>query len=158
VSDFALSPGITPEITDAFVLAVPLAIGLGYLLYGRRGVEVAFGLSALALGLVKFATDLPDLWDDLVSLGATLGGAGWVALALRPLPRARALTVPILLFGIFAILVGGIKLNDFYDPFDLLLADASILAGVAWLVHLRRERRPRAGAAEGGPRSADGPA
>jgi hypothetical protein len=141
VSTFLLSPGITPELTDVFVIGVPLAVGLGGLLFGRRGLEVAFGASAVALGAIKFATDLTDLGDDLVALGATLGGLGWVFLALRPMPRGRLFRALVVLFGVFAVVVGLIKIrDDFYDPFDLLLADTSIVAGVAWILYGRGAR------------------
>jgi hypothetical protein len=132
VDGFHLSPGITPLLTDLFVAAVPLALGIGYLLGRSRGVETALGGSAVALGLVKLFTDYPDLRDDLVAFAALLAGLAFLSHAFRPDWSSR---IPRLLAGVGAavlLLVGAYKIySDFYDPFDVLLADLTILGGVA---------------------------
>jgi hypothetical protein len=86
---------------------------------------------------VKFITDFSDPWDDLVSLAAALGGAFWLGITHGWTNPGRALRNGVLSVGVFAILIGLIKLTDFYDPFDLLLADAVIAAGIALVVYHR---------------------
>jgi hypothetical protein len=139
---FVLSPGFTPELVDAFVLELPVLLGLGYFFAGRTGFEVVFALNAIALGAIKLYTDWPDLGDDLVALGAIAGGAGWLVLAA--LGRGRVLRpafLGALPLGAFAIAVGVWKAaHDFYDPLDLLLADAAFVSGVALAVYALRTR------------------
>lgn len=125
---FRLSPGITPVLTDLAVLALPLALAVGYLAAERRGVEVALGGVTGVLGLVKLLTDWHDLLDLPVALGGLAIGGSTIATALDlravdrlPGPAWRA-------FGLLAVLVGAIKIRtDFLDPFDVELA-ALILA------------------------------
>ena len=134
MSGFLLSPGITPELTDLFVVELPLAVGLGYLLGRRYGFELLFVLNAVALGAVKWYTDYLDLPDVAVALAAIVGGALWLAsLAGRlPVNRPRRTAFSVLA-PIFAG-IGAVKLLDFYDPFDILLADAVIVAAAAlWM-------------------------
>jgi hypothetical protein len=135
VSVFQLSPGITPELTDIFVIELPLALALGYLLDRRTGFELAFALNAVALGVIKFVTDFSDPWDDLVSLGAVLGGGLWMGITHGWTNHHRALRIVAVAVGVFALVVGLIKLDDFYDPFDLLLADSVIASGIALLAY-----------------------
>lgn len=137
MSGFLLSPGITPELTDAFVLELPLALALGYFAARGYGLELAFLLNLLALGVVKWITDWSDPLDDVVAASALLGGALWLALLHGRPRRARLRSLLGAVLGPFLVLVGALKLTDFYDPFDLLLADAVVVAGIAlwWYRH-----------------------
>jgi hypothetical protein len=137
MSVFLLSPGITPELTDVFVIELPLALAVGYLFGRRTGFEVAFALNALALGVVKLVTDFPDVWDDLVSFSALFGGGLWLVTTLRMVDGRSSLRWVSAAAGLFFVLVGLAKLTDFYDPFDLLLADAVIVSGIALWVYRR---------------------
>lgn len=138
MSVFLLSPGITPEITDIFVIGFPIALGLGYLLRRRIGFEVAFVLNALALAGVKLATDYFDPWDDAVTLATLLGATYW-SLALRgTLSRAGTYRGVVGAAALLVVLIGILKIvTDFYDPFDILQADATIVAGLAVWVYRR---------------------
>jgi hypothetical protein len=134
VTGFMLSPGFTPELTDFFVIELPLAVGLGYLFGRRLGFEIAFAANTLILGLVKLVTDYSDLPDAVVALGAIAAGLAWLLLATQVLRGPRALRTLGWGLGAFCVLLGVLKLQDFYDPLDLLLGDALIIAGVAlWL-------------------------
>ncbi|MCI4330781.1 MAG: hypothetical protein L3K19_02895 [Thermoplasmata archaeon] len=132
MTGFLLSPGITPQMTDLFVLEFPIALGFGYFLQGRRGVELVVALNAVVLALIKLTTDLPDPWDVLVAVGVLAGGLG----VAYPLLAEGA---PRLSFGLsvgLGAVVGALgclkALSDFYDPFDLLMADLGIVTGL-WL-------------------------
>jgi peptidoglycan/LPS O-acetylase OafA/YrhL len=138
MSNFLLSPGITPELADVFVIAVPLAVGFGYLLAGRRGFELAVSLAAIVLGGIKLYTDYQDLPDVAVALAAILGGALWALRSNGFLPQSRGMRIAGAVVGAAAVLVGVVKLRDFYDPFDLLLADTTILSGAALWLYARR--------------------
>jgi len=140
---FQLSPGITPELTDIFVIELPLALAVGYLFGRRVGFEFAFALNALALGVVKLITDYADPWDDLVSMAALLGGGFWIPTALGSLNRSRFWGRTLAVAGLIFVLIGIIKLRDFYDPFDLLLADCVIVAGLALWVYRQGYPNPR---------------
>jgi hypothetical protein len=131
---FHLSPGITPELADLFVVELPILVGLAYGLWGRRGVEVAFGLNGVALGVVKFVTDPTDLPDVVVALAGVIGGAA--ILASRFGSPSSWFPPPLLwqALGGVVLVIGVIKiLRDFYDPFDLLLGDACVVSG-GWLL------------------------
>jgi hypothetical protein len=134
VTDFQLSPGITPVVVDLAVVLLPLGVAAGYSLGGRRGVEVAIGLVTMTLGAVKLYTD----WNDAYDLPLALGGltVGWtvvgVALERReigwmPGPVWRG-------FGALAIVIGLYKIwGDFYDPFDIQLG--ALVAGMGlWVL------------------------
>ncbi len=135
MSGFLLSPGITPELTDIFVVELPLAVGLGYLLGRRYGFEVLFALNAVALGAVKWYTDYFDLPDVAVALAAIVGGALWLATLVERVPANRARRTAFSVLAPIFALVGAVKLLDFYDPFDILLADAVIVVAVALWVY-----------------------
>ncbi len=136
MSDFDLSPGITPGLVDFFVVEILLAIGLGYAWKRGRGVELAFAANALLLGLIKLGTDYPDFNDDLVSLGAILAGTAFLVRDARPELGKRVGRYAFGLIGLYAVIIGAIKIAyDFSDPFDLMLATATIVTGV-WLVVL----------------------
>lgn len=137
MSGFLLSPGITPELTDIFVTELPIALGLGYLLGRRVGFEFAFALNALVLGIIKLVTDYSDLEDDAVSLAAILGGIFWMASSRGLLDERRGLRGLVSVLGLLFVLIGLLKLQDFYDPFDLLLADLVIVSGIALWVFRR---------------------
>ncbi len=145
MSGFLLSPGITPELTDVFVIELPIVLGAGYLFGGRRGFELAFAANAIVLAIVKLVTDYFDPWDDAVALSALVGGGLWVLVRESGGVRGRTSWTVIGLAGLVAILFGLVKLTDFYDPFDLLLADAAVVCGIALLV-LRHRRVPGPGA------------
>lgn len=138
MSSFLLSPGITPELTDVFVIELPLALAAGYLFGRRGGFEYALAANALVLGLIKVVTDFADPWDDAVSLAALLGGALWIlTIGGRRSDRTR-LRGSIALAGLAFVALGILKIvTDFYDPFDILLADTAIAAGGALWVYRR---------------------
>ena len=143
-----MSPGITPELVGLFVVELPILVGLAYAMGGRKGVELAFALNAVALGLVKLATDLSDLLDLPVALAGLAGGA---AILRAHYDASWMWLPPVLLWkilGAAVLLVGAYKiLRDFYDPFDLLLGDVCVVAG-AWLLLgtvSRPGSRPRPG-------------
>lgn len=129
-----MSPGITPELTDLFVIAVPIALGLGYGLRPQDGLEIAFGALAIMLGFVKLWTDLPDLPDDSVALAALMTGIGILLVRLRRFPTLLAARVAIAAASGVAIGLGALKIQtDFLDPFDILVSDAALVGG-AWLL------------------------
>lgn len=133
-----LSPGITPFITDVTLLAFAGLLGLGYLLRGGLGVLGGIAVDGIAMAVYKLATDLPDPYDDAVSIVALLLGAILVAALLRGrLPgSSHAWTV----IGIVGALVAVSKVvSDFYDPWDLLLAiDLGLLGTYLALPSIRR--------------------
>lgn len=151
---FLLSPGITPTITDVFVVELPILLGLAYACFGRRGVVAGFALNGLALGLVKVYTDWSDLLDLVVAL-AVLAASVAILLPLEgPKSTARARSVAVRSLGGVAVLLGLLKIAlDFFDPFDVLLADVGVVAGL-WLL-LRTPRGTAPGAA-GAPASPSG--
>jgi hypothetical protein len=130
MTDFNLSPGITPELTDLFLLEFTVVLGVAYFWRGGRAVELVIGLNAVALGVIKAVTDWSDLPDLAVALAAIVAGGALSVQALLPggrLPAPAALWVVI---GLGAVALGLIKVAlDFYDPFDLLLAALTVVAG-----------------------------
>jgi hypothetical protein len=139
MTGFLLSPGLTPELTDVFVIEVPLALGAGMILARRTGLGWALLLNLLVLGIIKYLTDASDLHDDIVSIGAMVSAIA-VGLSLR-VPRVRGLRVFEFLLGLFALGIGIWKaVSDFYDPFDLLLSDMLMLAGLWLLIGMPRPR------------------
>jgi hypothetical protein len=134
VSGFLLSPGITPELTDLFVVELPIAIAAGFFLARARGIGWAFGLNALALGAIKLVTDYGDPGDDLVAAAAVIAGLLFLGQAVSPAWLVRMPKVALGVGGGLLVVVGAIKIRaDFYDPFDLLLADMAVAGGiVAW--------------------------
>lgn len=139
MSGFVLSPGITPMLTDLFVLELPIALGVGFFAARGRGFEIVFAANLLLLGIIKAITDYADLPDLVVAVSGIIGGSVWLELAVRRVPRERPYGGLLAALGPLLVVVGAIKLTDFYDPFDLLLADAVIVAGAA----LWWYRRPR---------------
>jgi hypothetical protein len=132
--DFLLSPGITPFLTDLFVVGIPVGLALAYAANGARGFEIAFGIASILLGAVKLVTDFFDPADLLVALGGLSLGAFVVAAARGRRELARAPEWFWRAGGVFAIAVGAFKISrDFYDPFDLLLADCLVGLG-AWVL------------------------
>lgn len=133
MSGFALSPGLTPALTDAFLLEIVLAIGVGRLLDRDRGLETALALNAVALSVVKLVTDWGDLPDVPVGIAGAVAG---LTLLLRTWGGAPSLfrsPWPARLLGGLAALLGAIKgFGDFYDPFDLTLGTVLVVVG-AWL-------------------------
>lgn len=131
MTGFVLSPGITPLLTDLFVLELPVALGVSYAWRGARGFELALALNAVALGLVKLVTDYGDPGDLPVAIGGLVAGA---LFALEPLKRpawSRRQASALLVVGPVSGLIGLAKAAlDFYDPFDLLLSDLLIVLGV----------------------------
>ncbi|MCI4320162.1 MAG: hypothetical protein L3K23_08555 [Thermoplasmata archaeon] len=132
MSEFLLSPGITPELTDLFAVELPLAIAAGFLLGRARGFGWAFGLNALALGAIKFITDYRDPGDDIVAAAAVIAGLVFLGQAVAPQLLARLPKLALVVGGLLLIVIGAIKIRaDFYDPFDLLLADTAAAGGLA---------------------------
>lgn len=157
---FVLSPGISPELAEAFVVVVPIATGIAYALRPRYGPEVALAACAVALGAIKLATDLSDAYDVPVALAAVVGGTVFALARLLPAAIVRApwRRTALVVLGLFCALVGGLKLFDFYDPFDVLLGDVAIVAGVALVydaVHTFRGRRATSAPSEQGSAGAD---
>lgn len=130
MAGFLLSPGITPLLTDLFVAELPLAVGLGLIIGRARGAFLALALNAFALAAIKLATDWFDGGDDIVSLGALVAGLILVGAAARPVVLARLHRAGWIVGGVLLIGIGGLKVaSDFYDPFDLLLADLAVVGG-----------------------------
>jgi hypothetical protein len=132
VSGFLLSPGITPELTDLFVVELPIAIAAGFFLARARGFGWAFGLNALALGAIKLITDYGDPGDDIVAAAAVIAGLLFLGQAVSSGWLVRVPKVALSVGGGLLLAVGAIKISaDFYDPFDLLLADMAVAGGIA---------------------------
>lgn len=129
---FQLSPGITPFLTDIFVLIFPLAVVGGFVLGRGPGLALGFGVVAIALAVVKLWTDYFDPGDDVVAIVGLVGGllVALTANGWRPkIGRAGRVAIFVVFFG-----TGVIKARfDFYDPFDLLLAVIDALAG-GWVL------------------------
>ena len=127
-----LSPGITPALVGVFAVELPLALTLGYLLGGRQGFGIALALSAFLLGGIKLFTDLSDPYDASVAALALVAGGTVIVQATGHFRRStRALGM---LVGLLAIPYGLTKIgSDFFDPFDLFLADMAIALG-GWLL------------------------
>ena len=134
MTGFELSPGITPGLTGAVSILIPLALGLGAFAAGRRGFAVALGIGAVALGVIKIVTDFTDPPDVLVAAAGIVAGVVWAVHELRPFLHGRLRRGLGGAVGALAFVVGAIKLRDFYDPFDLVLADLVVLGGVALLL------------------------
>jgi hypothetical protein len=135
--DFRLSPGITPFLADLFVLEIPLALGLAYALRRRPGVELVVALNALGLGAIKLVTDYADVKDIVVAIAGLVGGLvllSWFGSAAWQTRRLvwfeRVVAVGMILVGVYK------AVGDFYDPFDLLLADMIVVSGV-WILTIR---------------------
>ncbi len=129
MTGFELSPGITPALVGAVALELPLAFALGYLFFRERGFELALGLNGIVLGTIKVLTDYRDLYDTTIALFALVGGLTLVAQVVHP--RGRAPAFFLLFLGVYGIPFGVTKLlGDFYDPFDLVVADLAISLGV----------------------------
>lgn len=134
MNSFLLSPGITPLLTDLFVLEFPVALGLAYAVRRGSGVELVVALNVVALGLVKLVTDYGDTKDLFVALAGVAGGLVVLSRWLPGPAVGRALRFIERLVGVLIIPIGLYKaVGDFYDPFDLLLADLIMVAGV-WII------------------------
>ncbi len=132
MTGFLLSPGITPTITDIFVVEMPIALGLAYLFGGRRGFEAAFLANLFALAAVKLWTDFADLGDDSLTVAALAVGLLWTVRLGRVGDRSMCPGVGVRVVGVVAIALGIFKIaTDPFDPFDILLADAAIVAGAS---------------------------
>ncbi|MGI0132936.1 MAG: hypothetical protein ACREDK_07615 [Thermoplasmata archaeon] len=131
---FSLSPGITPTITDIFVVALPIVIGFGYAIARQRGVLAAFAANGIALGLVKVYTDWSDVLDLLVAVFVLAGAIAILVPALRPERDVSHPSVAWRALGAVVLFLGALKIAlDFYDPFDVLMADVGVVTGL-WLV------------------------
>lgn len=131
MTGFVLSPGITPLLTDLFVLELPLALGFAYAWRGARGFELALALNAIALGVVKLVTDYRDVGDLIVAIGGLIAGTLFALESLKRPAWTRRQTTGLLVAGVAVGLIGVTKAAvDFYDPFDLLLADLLMVLGV----------------------------
>ncbi|HZY69488.1 MAG TPA: hypothetical protein VFF67_00725 [Thermoplasmata archaeon] len=142
MQSFLLSPGITPLLADLFVSEVPVAIGLGLVLARSRGVLLAVALNAWAMGAIKLVTDWQDLPDAVVAVGAVLAGGVLVVAAARPEWLGRVHSAGWIAGGLLLIGLGAFKIRfDFYDPFDVLLADLEVIGGLVALAHGIAARR-----------------
>jgi hypothetical protein len=139
MTGFELSPGITPALVGAVAVELPLALGLGYLFFRGRGFEFALGWNGIVLGSLKVLTDYRDLYDTTIALLALVGGLTLVAQVA--LPRGRAPAFFLLFLGVYGIPFGATKLlGDFYDPFDLVVADLAVVLGL-WAILQRWKDR-----------------
>jgi len=142
MSGFALSPGITPELTDAVILESALLLAVLIAWRGAEGAQLAVALNAVALGAIKLATDYSDLGDLPVALAGVGAGAFVLWANLGDPTRYRPHRAAEIGVGAVLMAIGATKATlDFYDPFDLLLAALVIAIGL-WLV-LGRYGRPR---------------
>ncbi len=137
MSDFNLSPGITPEVVGVAVIALPLALAVGYAVRPRGGVELSLGLVTMALGAFKFWTDWNDPGDVVVAVGGITVGLTVIGVALDR-PELRWLPGPLWrAFGGLAVAVGLYKVGtDFLDPFDIELG-ALVAALGLWVLLAR---------------------
>ena len=134
MTDFQLSPGITPELTDAVLLLFAVSVGVAYAWRGGWGLELAVGANALLLGVIKLITDYSDPLDVPVALAGIVGGLLVLLAVLRPGSPFGSHRGSEILIGVLLFLIGAYKiLRDFYDPFDLLLAALIAVIGV-WLI------------------------
>jgi len=130
MTGFDLSPGITPALVGAVAVELPLALALGHLLLRERGFAIALGMNGVVLGAIKVLTDYRDLYDTTLALLALAGGLALVAWTGDR--RWRVPGVVLLFLGVYGSSFGITKLiGDFYDPFDLMVADLAISLG-AW--------------------------
>lgn len=151
MTGFVLSPGITPLLTDLFVLELPVALGVAYAWRGARGFELALALNAVALGLVKLVTDYGDPGDVPVAIGGLVAGTLFALESLkRPAWTRRQASALAVVCGLIGVAKAAL---DFYDPFDLLLSDLLMVLGVLLTAVARTARgtlRPRAPTAASG--------
>lgn len=139
MDQFVLSPGITPFVTDVTLLAFAGLLGLGYLLRGGLGLLGGLAVDGVAMAVYKLATDLPDPYDDAVSIAALLLAAILLASLLRGrLPGRSGLWTAVGIVG--AVVAASKVLSDFYDPWDLLLAIDLGLVGMYLAVPSVRRR------------------
>ena len=131
---FSLSPGITPTLTDVFVVELPILLGILYVVAGRRGVEAGFALNAIVLGAIKLFTDFADPWDDAVAIAGIVGGLVVLVPALSAARRSPRGSNGLRAVGMVVLFLGALKIAlDFFDPFDVLLADVCVITGL-WLI------------------------
>ncbi len=147
VSGFVLSPGITPAVISALSIELPLVLGLGYVFFRTRGLELGIAVNAVLLAVIKGYTDYTDLPDMLVAVGALAAGVAvaWGTVAPPGIPsRAEAMVLSAV--GTYAVLLGTIKIvTDPYDPFDTFLGAMAVVAG-ALLLRWASSRRHRSAA------------
>jgi hypothetical protein len=142
MSDFLLSPGITPLLTDTALVLFLSAIGAGAALGGRRGFVLGLGVAGTLVGAIKLYTDWADLKDDLIALVAIAAVLYWAIATERPTARTGFPRGLAYAGAVVAILTGLYKTGgDFYDPFDLLVAFSALLAGIGVTADLLRSRR-----------------
>ncbi|HLY76406.1 MAG TPA: hypothetical protein VKT21_00805 [Thermoplasmata archaeon] len=144
MSGFVLSPGITPALISGFSIELPLVLGLGYVFFRTRGLELGIAVNAVLLAVIKGYTDYTDLADMLVAVGALAAGVAVAWGTARPpgvpsRPEAIVLSV----VGTYAVLLGTIKIvTDPFDPFDTFLGAMAVVAG-ALLLRGASSRRHR---------------
>lgn len=142
MTGFILSPGITPALVSAVSIELPLAYGLGYVLFRTRGLDLAIVLNALLLGAIKIYTDYPDPYDMLVTAGTLASGlAMWGLTRGRAWVPSRKERTVLAAVAWYAIAAGVLKIvTDPYDPFDTFLSASAIIAGGFVLQTLRQGR------------------
>ena len=146
MSQFLLSPGITPELTDLMVFLFPLSVTVGYLLHRTRGFPAAFAANALLLGALKLYTDYNDPYDVPVALAGLLAGLIWLGLLRRAKPPGLALGSLLVALGVIFVALGIFKAStDPLDPFDLLQSMTAVGAGLALAVEGSLRRQPLRG-------------
>ena len=147
MSDFNLSPGITPFITDVAILGFVLSFGLAAFLSRKSGLRPALlvlGVDSVLVSVFKLYTDYTDFWDALlaviiliealfvIQLGASKPNLQW------GLTRNLALVI-----GILGLVLSADKIvSDFYDPFDLLLSCQGILCALGIVEERFAKRAP----------------
>ena len=135
MTGFELSPGITPTLVSIFSIELPLAFGLGYVLFRDRGLEAAIALNAVVLAAIKVYTDYSDFYDMLVAAAALAAGLAMGGLLVAPDRNpSRGARLVVLVVAVYAIPLGTIKiLTDVYDPFDTFLGASAVIAGAILL-------------------------
>ncbi len=143
VTDFCLSPGVTPFLTSLVVVEFALVTGLAYTVAGGRGFEVAVAGNAMVLGLFKLVSDYRDLGDLPISFAALGGGLAATLLAARRVRLSDARRTILRAGGLLVALVGWVKIAlDFCDPFDLLLGATAVVAGILVWTYGQASRVP----------------
>ncbi|MCI4347809.1 MAG: hypothetical protein L3J97_04225 [Thermoplasmata archaeon] len=131
MTGFLLSPGITPALVSACSVELPLTLGLAYVLYRGRGLEVAIGLNAVAFAAIKIYTDFSDVFDLVIAVVVLFAGVVWLVLSRSPTRSPSGLIRGVsFLLAALALPLGALKvISDFYDPFDTFVACLGIVAG-----------------------------
>ena len=144
MSDFVLSPGITPLITEVAILGFVLSYGVASAIHFRNWrispSLMVLAIDTLAIGTFKIYTDYFDFWDLLLSLVIMTESLAVLGFRLKG-PLNRSLSSIGAAIGIIGVLFSVDKIVfDFYDPFDLLLACLGAVCAAAIFQSMRPSR------------------